>query len=378
MTKILISAGEASGDLHAGTVTQALKELEPGVEVFGMGGNALRAAGGEVLFDIKDHSVMGFWEVLCKLPDIFKLEASFRKVMLERKPDCLLTIDYPGFNMRLAKQAKKLGIPVVSFIAPSAWAWRRSRAKGVVKVVDKIASIFPFEYDLYKEYGADIEFVGHPLVDIVRPQLDLAAAMDKAGKVPGKPLILLVPGSRMMEIQRLLPVILAAAKLLQTRMPGITFAMPRADTIPRQVLEGPIKAAGLTVKLTEGDTYDVMSVADLALATSGTVTLEAALCGLGSVILYKTSPVSFAIAKRVVDIPNIGLPNIVAGRQILPELLQDKCTPETVAQAAWDLLQPERFKQMQADLQEVKEKLGAPGAVKRVAALVLRVAAAKK
>src|SRR5574344_471952 len=183
MTKILISAGEASGDLHAGTVTQALKELEPGVEVFGMGGNALRAAGAEVLFDIKDHSVMGFWEVLCKLPDIFKLEASFRKVMLERKPDCLLTIDYPGFNMRLAKQAKKLGIPVVSFIAPSAWAWRRSRAKNVVKVVD-----------------------------MVKPHLDVAAAMDKAGKVPGKPLVLLVPGSRMMEIKRLLPVILQAAK----------------------------------------------------------------------------------------------------------------------------------------------------------------------
>ena len=378
MTKILISAGEASGDLHAGTVTRALKELEPGVEVFGMGGNALRAAGGEVLFDIKDHSVMGFWEVLCKLPDIFKLEAAFRRVMLERKPDCLLTIDYPGFNMRLAKQAKKLGIPVVSFIAPSAWDWRRSRAKNVVKVVDKIASIFPFEYDLYKEYGADIEFVGHPLVDIVKPHLDVAAAMDKAGKVPGKPLILLVPGSRMMEIKRLLPVILQAAKLLQTRMPELTFAMPRADTIPKDVLEGPIKAAGLNVKLTEGDTYDVMSVADLALATSGTVTLEAALCGLGSVILYKTSPVSFAIAKHVVDIPNIGLPNIVAGRQILPELLQDACTPEAVAQAAWDLLQPARFKKMQADLQEVKEKLGAPGAVKRVAELVLRVAAGKK
>jgi lipid-A-disaccharide synthase len=143
MTKILISAGEASGDLHAGSVTRALKELEPGVEVFGMGGNALRAAGGEVLFDIKDHSVMGFWEVVCKLPDIYKLEQAFKKVMDERKPDCLLVIDYPGFNMRIAKIAKQKGIPVVSFIAPSAWAWRQSRAKGVVKVVDKIASIFP-------------------------------------------------------------------------------------------------------------------------------------------------------------------------------------------------------------------------------------------
>jgi lipid-A-disaccharide synthase len=378
MTKILISAGEASGDLHAGSVTRALKELEPGVEVFGMGGNALRAAGGEVLFDIKDHSVMGFWEVVCKLPDIYKLENAFKKVMDERKPDCLLVIDYPGFNMRIAKIAKQKGIPVVSFIAPSAWAWRQSRAKGVVKVVDKIASIFPFEYDLYKRYGADIEFVGHPLVDVVKPHLDLAAAMDKAGKVPGQPLILLMPGSRMMEINRLLPVILDAAKIIAAKLPGVTFAMPRADTIPKEVLEKQIAVSGLKVRLTEGDTYDVMSVADLALATSGTVTLEAALGGLGSVILYKTSPISFAIAKHVVDIPYIGLPNIVAGRQILPELLQDVCTPEVVAKAALELLQPERFKQMEEDLSEVKRKLGAPGAVKRVAELVLRTAATKK
>ncbi|MBQ9698278.1 MAG: lipid-A-disaccharide synthase, partial [Acidaminococcaceae bacterium] len=162
MTKILISAGEASGDLHAGAVTRAIKQLNPAAEVFGMGGDCLREAGGEVLFDIKDHSVMGFVEVLRKLPDIWKLRSAFIELMDRRQPDVLLTIDYPGFNMRLAKLAKERGIKVVSFIAPSAWAWRPSRAAGVVKVVDKIASIFPFEYDLYKSYGADIEFVGHP------------------------------------------------------------------------------------------------------------------------------------------------------------------------------------------------------------------------
>lgn len=375
MTRIMISAGEASGDLHAGSVTRELKRLAPKAEVYGMGGEAMRAAGGEVLFDIKDHSVMGFWEVVCKLPSILKLEKAFDRVLDERRPDCLLVIDYPGFNMRLTKRAKARGIPVVSFIAPSAWAWRRSRAKGVVKSVDKIASIFPFEYDLYKSYGADIEFVGHPLVDIVKTHLDLAAAMDKAGKVPGCPLLLLLPGSRPMEIQRMLPVILKAAELIKAKLPEVTFALPRAGTIPREVLEGPIRASGLSVKLTEGDTYDVMGVADLALATSGTVTLEAALCSLGSVILYKTSPLSYAIARRVVDIPYIGLPNIVAGRTILPELIQDDCRPETVARTALALLQPERFKKMQQDLAEVRSKLGAPGAVKRVAELVLRLAA---
>ena len=376
MTRILLSCGEASGDLHAGAVTRALKQLEPGCEVFGMGGDGMRAAGGEVLFDIKDHSVMGFWEVLKKLPDIFRLEADFRKVMEARRPDVLLTIDYPGFNMRLCGTAKKLGIPTVDFIAPSAWAWRRDRAKKVVQVVDMIASIFPFEYDLYKEYGAKLEFVGHPLVDVVAQghTLTREAAAQLAGKALGQPLVLLLPGSRAMEIERLLPVILDAAKLLEQRLPGVRFAMPRASTIPREQLEAKIRAAGLDVVLTEGHTYDIMSVADLALATSGTVTLEAALCDLGCVILYKANALSFAIARRIVDIPNIGLPNIVAGRRVVPELLQDDCTAQAIAEHALALLEPARNAQLHADLAEVRRKLGEPGAVRRVAELVLRMA----
>ena len=374
MTRILISAGEASGDLHAGAVTRAIKQLEPEAEVFGMGGDCLREAGGEVLFDIKDHSVMGFVEVLKRLPDIWKLRSAFIDLMESRKPDVLLTIDYPGFNMRLAKLAKERGIKVVSFIAPSAWAWRPSRAAGVVKVVDKIASIFPFEYDLYKSYGADIEFVGHPLVDTVKPSLPRKEAEQLAGKRDGHPLVLLMPGSRTMEIQRLLPDMLAAAKILKQKRPDIDFAMPRAVTIAREMLEGPVKQSGLDIKLTEGHNYDVMSAADFAIATSGTVTLEAALCGLGCEILYKASPISFWIAKQVVEIPNIGLPNIVAGRLIEPELLQDDCAPEKIAATALELLEPERYEQLKKDLQEVKEKLGEPGAVKRVAELVLRMA----
>lgn len=375
MTKIFISAGEASGDLHAGAVIRALKKLDPSVEVFGMGGDCFRAAGGEVLFDIKDHSVMGFLEVVKKLPAIWRLKQEFIRVMEERKPDVFLTIDYPGFNMRLAKQAKKRGIKVVSFIAPSAWAWRPSRAAGVVKVVDKIASIFPFEFDLYKSYGADIEFVGHPLLDTVRTELPHEEACRLAGKREGHPLVMLMPGSRMMEIQRLLPVMLEAAAILRKKMPEVDFTMPRAGTISREILEKAIKESGVPVRITEGHNYDMMSVADLAIATSGTVTLEAALCGLGCEILYKTSPISYAIAKRVVEIPHIGLPNIVAGRLVVPELLQDDCTPEKVADTAVELLQPERYRQLKADLAEVKARLGEPGAVTRVADLVLRMAA---
>ena len=322
MARILISAGEASGDVHAAAVTRALKQIDPNCEVFGMGGDCLREAGGEVLFDIKEHGVMGFIEVVKKLPALFKLRSDFGKVMDERKPNCFVSVDYPGFNMKLAKLAKEKGIPVVSYIPPSAWAWNKGRAPKVAKLVTKIASIFPFEYDVYKEAGADVEFVGHPLIDIVKTSMPRAEAEAFAGKAEGRRLILLLPGSRLMEIQKMLPTLLAAAKIIKQQQPDIDFAMPRASTIPKEMLEAMINASGLEVKILEGHIYDVMSVADLALATSGTVTLEAALCGLGCVIVYKTSPISAFIARRVINIPDIGLPNIVAARHILPELLQ--------------------------------------------------------
>lgn len=378
MARILISAGEASGDIHAAAVTAAIKKIDPTAEVFGMGGDVLRAAGGEVLFDIKDHGVMGFVEVLKKLPDLFKLRDDFGKLMDERKPDCLITVDYPGFNMKLAKLAHDKGIPVVSYIAPSAWAWHKSRAKKVAKIVDKVACIFPFEYDVYKEAGAKVEFVGHPLVDIVKPSMSVEDAEAFAGKREGHKLILLMPGSRLMEIEKMLPTLLAAAKLIKKQLPEVDFVMPRAGTIPKSMLEEKIKVSGVDVKITEGNNYDLFSVADLALATSGTVTLEAALCGLGSVIVYRTNPLTYLIAKMVVSIPYIGLPNIVAGRSVVPELIQNDFTPEKVAQEALHLLESERNCQLKRDLAYVKERLGKPGAVDRVAELVLSFVGEKK
>lgn len=378
MTKILISAGEASGDIHAAAVTAAIKKIDKNAEVFGMGGDALRKAGGEVLFDIKEHGVMGFVEVIKKLPSLFRLRNQFVKLMDERKPDCLVVVDYPGFNMKIAKIAHDKGIPVVSYISPSAWAWHKSRAKKVAKIVDKVAAIFPFEYDVYHEAGADTVFVGHPLVDIVKPELPREEAEAFAGKQQGRKLILLMPGSRLMEIEKMLPNLLAAAKIIQEKMPDVDFTMPRAGTIPLEMLEQKIAASGVKVKITEGHNYDVFSVADLALATSGTVTLEAAMCGLGSVIVYRTSPISAFIARLVINIPDIGLPNIVAGKHILPELLQENFTPEKVAKEALALLEPARNKQMQEDLAYVRERLGQPGAVGRVAELVLKIAEEKK
>lgn len=378
MARILISAGEASGDIHAAAVTAAIKKIDSDTEVFGMGGDSLRAAGGEVLWDIKDHGVMGFVEVIRKLPDLFRLRADFARIMDERRPDCLVIVDYPGFNMKLAKLAHDKGIPVVSYIAPSAWAWNKGRAKNVAKLVDKVACIFPFEYDVYKEAGAPVEFVGHPLLDIVHPSMTCSEAETWIGKQPNKKLILLMPGSRLMEIEKMLPTLLLGAKELKKKFPDVQFVMPRAGTIPLSMLEKKITVSGLDVKITEGNNYDLFSVADLALATSGTVTLEAALCGLGSVIVYKTSALNAFIARLVINIPNIGLPNIVAGRTIMPELLQEDFTPQKLAAAAAALLQPERQAQLKEDLLYMKQRLGEPGAVRRVAELILKIAEEKR
>ena len=377
MAKIMISAGEASGDVHAAALTREILKLDPTAQVYGMGGDGLRAAGGEVLFDIKDHGVMGLVEIIRKLPALFRLHSDFAEVMDKRRPDCLVTIDYPGFNMRLAKVARAKGIPVISFIAPSAWAWRKGRAKNVAKLVNKVAAIFPFEYEVYKEAGADVEFMGHPLVDIVQPTLPVAEAVAKAGKHEGRPLVLLLPGSRLQEIQRLLPSMLEAAKLMVKANPALEFVMPRAGTIPRVMLEEEINRAGIHVSITEGNNYDVMGVADVALAASGTVTLEAALCRLPSVIVYKTAPLTAFIVRRLLNIADIGLPNIVAGRHILPELLQEDATPAKMAAEVLHLLEPAAHAQALADLDEVKKRLGEPGAVRRVAELTLRVAGEK-
>ena len=377
MAKIMISAGEASGDVHAAALTREILKLDPTAQVYGMGGDGLRAAGGEVLFDIKDHGVMGLVEIIRKLPALFRLRSDFAEVMDKRRPDCLVTIDYPGFNMRLAKVARAKGIPVISFIAPSAWAWRKGRAKNVAKLVNKVAAIFPFEYEVYKEAGADVEFMGHPLVDIVKPSLPVAEAVAKAGKHEGRPLVLLLPGSRLQEIQRLLPSMLEAAKIMVKANPALEFVMPRAGTIPRVMLEEEINRAGIHVSITEGNNYDVMGVADVALAASGTVTLEAALCRLPSVIVYKTAPLTAFIVRRLLNIADIGLPNIVAGRHILPELLQEDATPAKMAAEVLHLLEPAAHAQALADLDEVKKRLGEPGAVRRVAELTLRVAGEK-
>lgn len=376
MTKIMLSVGEASGDLHGASLAKALKTLQPDISLLGMGGAGMRSAGVEIVYDIADLGVMGFVEVVRNLRKMFRLRDMLAEVMERERPDVLVVIDYPGFNMRLAAVAKRMGIPVVSYISPSVWAWGRGRAKGVAETVTKVAAIFSFEAEVYKEAGADVTFVGHPLLDIVQPQWSREEAIRYFGVQPEHPLVLLLPGSRRHEIDRLLPPMLEAAVKISQTIPDCQFFLPVASTISREIIENMLKAYPVKVKLTDGYTYDLMNIANLALATSGTVTLEAALLQLPSVVIYKTAFLTYLIGKALVRIDNISLPNIVAGRRILPEFLQDAVTADNLAAAALPmLLDPEVRKKNRADLAEVRCRLGEPGAVNRVAQLVLDVAA---
>ncbi len=375
MYKVMISVGEASGDLHGASIAKALKELDPDIQMFGMGGQAMRKAGVDIAHDIADLGIIGFVEVVKNLPRFFRLRDELVALMQHEKPDVLLVIDYPDFNMRLAPKARALGIPVVSYIPPSAWAWRKGRAKSVAKLVDKIAAIFPFEAEVYRNAGANVEFVGHPLIDIIKPTMDKTAAYEFFQLDSQHSIILLLPGSRKAEIENLLPVMLESAEKIMQLDPNCQFVLPVASTISREMLHNMIKQYKVKVKLTAEHTYDLMTIADSAIAASGTVTLEAAILGLPVVVIYKMAALTYFIGRLLVKIPNISLPNIVAGKRIIPELLQYEVNADNIAREAIALLPSTAAgKQAREGLRQVKQRLGAEGAVKRTAQVVLDAA----
>ena len=376
MTKVMICAGEASGDLHGASVAGALKSMHPEIELFGMGGANMRASGVDIVYDFADIGVMGFVEIIRNLPMFFRLRKFLSRIMDEQRPDVLVLIDYGGFHMAMAQAAKKKNIPVVYYICPKAWIWGKWRAKAIAGWVTKIAAIFPFEADIYRKAGASVEFVGHPLVDIVRPAMDREAAYRHFGADPNRPLLLLLPGSRYQEVSSLLDLMLAAARKVMEQLPDCQFYLPVASTIPMERIESVVQASGVPVKYTRNSTYDLMQIADCAIAASGTVTLEAALMGLPSVIIYRVKTATYWLVRAVADVSHVGLPNIVVGRRILPELIQDDVTAENVSREALRFItDPAAKAQVKADLQEVRIKLGEPGAVRRVAQIVLDVAA---
>ena len=376
--KIMMSAGEASGDLHGARLAKEMLEMEPDVELFGFGGAKMAEAGVRLVRDCRDYSIMGVWEVVLGLGRLLQLEKTLVESMREEKPDLLLIIDYPDFNWRLAAKAKALGVPVFSYIPPSAWAWRKGRAKKCAAIAKEIVTIFHHEIGPYVTAGANVSFLGNPLVDTVRADMEPEAARAFFGLKDGERAALLLPGSRRQEISFLLPDMLKAVRLLKEKRPETRFFLPVAPGLERQEIERHIEKSGASVELTEEHVYDLMGVADFAIATSGTVVMEAALMDLPAVVCYRMGRLNYAIGRMLVKIDHFSLPNIILGEEAEPELLQDEVTPERIAEEAAKLYkgEPQRDSVM-ARLKVAVLQLGPPGASVRVAAHVLAAAAGR-
>lgn len=367
MLKIMFSAGEASGDVHGASLAREIKKISPSTELFGFGGNLMAEAGVQLVRNCKDYNVMGFIEVVKNLRRILKLLDDLTETIRAERPDLLVLIDYPDFNWRLAKRAKGLGVKILSYIPPSAWAWRKGRAKSCAAIADVFIAIFPFELPVYEAAGAKIFFLGNPLVDTVKPSMSKAQARKFFNVTEAERVILLLPGSRGQEIKLLLPPMLEAVKLLSARRP-MKFFLPAADGVERL-----IDTVGLDVTIVESARrYDLMSIADAAMATSGTVVLEAALLNLPCVVLYKMAPLNFFIGKLLVDVKFFSLPNILADEKILTELLQDEVTPERISSEILTLLDGRA--DVVKKLQAACAKLGGTGSASRVAEKILEVA----
>ncbi|MCR5833253.1 MAG: lipid-A-disaccharide synthase [Selenomonadaceae bacterium] len=373
--KIMMSAGEASGDVHGAGLAREIKRLSPSTEIFGFGGNLMATSGVRLVRDYKDYNVMGVVEVIKNLRRIFKLLNDLTEIIDKEKPDLLVLIDYPDFNWRLAKRAKKLGVKILSYIPPSAWAWRKGRAKSCAAIANEFIAIFPFELPVYQQAGAKISFLGNPLVDTVKPTVPASEARKLFGVTENEHVVLLMPGSRRQEIKLLLQPMLESAALM-SKSKAIKFFLPVADSVDRTTLQRAIDNIGIKVTLIDSARrYDLMSIADAAIATSGTVVLEAALLGLPCVVLYKMAPLNFFIGKLLVDIKYFSLPNILANDLILTELLQDEVTPERITEETVKLLRGEENRlHVVKKLESACAKLGGVGAATRIAQKILQVA----
>ena len=372
--KIFFSAGEASGDIHGASLAREIKKFSPSTELLGFGGDEMQAAGVRLVRNYRDYNVMGVAEVLKNLRRILKLLDDLTEIIREEKPDLLVLIDYPDFNWRLAKRVKKLGVKILSYIPPSAWAWRKGRAKDCAKIADEFIAIFPFELPVYEKAGAKISFLGNPLVDTVKTNLSEDETRKFFGVENFEHVILLLPGSRRQEIKLLLPEMLKAAKILSEKMPT-RFFLPVADGVDETEIKRQVDAAKVEITLTKKNRYELMKISDAAMATSGTVVLEAALLNLPCVVLYKMARLNYFIGKLLVNIENFSLPNILAGKKIQPELLQGGVQPEKIVEEILKLYRGESHREKVIEnLKSACAKLGEPGAAKRVAKKILKVA----
>lgn len=370
--RILIVAGEASGDLHGARLVAALRRLAPQLTVEGMGGAQMRDAGVHLLADAGDTAVVGLTELWEKRRPLRDALRRLRAHLAIAHPALLICIDFPDFNLLLARTAHRLRIPVCYFISPQVWAWRRGRIRTIRRLVRKMLVLFPFEEAMYQKAGVDVTFVGHPLLDAladVPPREACRAALDVAGP---SPILGLLPGSREAEIRRHLPLLLGAAARLAGGRPDLRLLLGLAPSLEGRAVEAAVAASGIRPTIIHGRTHELIRAADLVLAVSGTVTLEAAILGTPMVITYRVGTLSWLLARPLVRVRFIGLPNLVANESIVPEMIQFEATPERLAATAAAILEsPERQARMREALAEVRSRLGAPGAAERAAREVL-------
>ncbi len=367
----MIIAGEASGDLHGAGVVRELKRANPEIDIFGVGGDRMKAEGMHLIYHVNELGFMGFVEVIKHLPVIRSMKKTLETVLRHKKPDVVLLIDYPGFNLRFAKTAKRSGAKVVYYISPQVWAWHQSRVRTMRGIVDKMLVIFPFEVDIYHKEGIDAEFVGHPLLEGLKADLDRKGFGKRYGLVAGKKVLALLPGSRKQEIEMIFPVMLQAARSIAADQ-GMEIVVAVAPTLQEEYFRTFYNVDGM--RLVKNASYDVMQNADFALVTSGTATLETALFGTPMVVVYKTSWLTYIIGRLLINLNNIGLVNIVAEKQIVPEFIQHRATASILAREVIAILRnEERLSTMRQELSKVRGKLGEIGASSRVAQRIMQM-----
>jgi lipid-A-disaccharide synthase len=370
---LLIVAGEASGDLHGGNLARALRAQQPALHLIGVGGRRMREAGVELLFDIRDLAVVGAVEALHSLRTLWRVYHTLLAAVERAPVEAVVLIDFPGFNLKLAKALAQRGIPVLYYIAPQVWAWHPGRLKQIRHWVRQLFVILPFEAALYHKGGVEAEFVGHPLLDLVPVSGDRADACIHCGLDPAAPVVGILPGSRRSELHYLLRPMLGAAAQIHAHAPPVQFILPLAETLQPADVQEALEAAPVPVRLVQRQTYEAMQAADVLLVASGTATLEAALIGTPMVIVYKAHLLTYLLARLVMRVSCIGLPNIIAGRAIVPEVWQYDVTAEHLAAQALALLtSPQRSTAMRMELAALRSRLGSAGVPERVARGILR------
>jgi lipid-A-disaccharide synthase len=373
----MISCGEPSGDLYAGALVAALRKREPALEVVGLGGERLEAAGGKLVGDFRGLSVTGLTEALRVLPRSWSTYQQLVEAARRQKPHALVVIDYPDFNFRLMRAVKRLGVPVIYYVSPQLWAWRPARIKIMKRFVDRVLPIFPFEEDLYRREQMDVRFVGHPLIDLAAPSQSREAFLTGLNLDPTAPVVALLPGSRPNELSRLGPVITDAVPLIAARVPRVQFVVARAPHLSDALFDG-FGIPGATLRIVEGRTDDVLNAADGVITASGTATVQTALHGKPMVVLYKLSPMTYTLGKPLARVDMYAMVNLIAGRRIVRELIQDDCTAPAVADEATRILSDVEYRSaMVGALTEVRHKLGERGASDRAAEAVLECIHAK-